>query len=108
MKDHPYPETNDKIIAKEILGNRKQFNAKDSNYEIDTETAYTTCNSEKSENYSTETQREIILEKGVHDSNFSTRYTIEQDYKPWYQKEKKKEGKPNLKQIYNSWRYGYK
>jgi hypothetical protein len=108
MKDHPYPEINDKIIAKEILGIRKQFNAKDSNYEFHTETDYTTCNSEKTEDYSIETQRKIILEKGAWDTNFSTRFIIESDYKPWYQKEKKKEGTPNLKQIYNSWRYGYK
>jgi len=109
MKDHPYPDINDKIITKEILGIRKQFNIKfDYTLASNDELGHTTCNSEKETDYPVEIQREIILEKGIWDTNFSTRYIIEQDYKPWYQKEKKKEGTPNLKQIYNSWRYGYK
>jgi hypothetical protein len=108
MKDHPYPDTTDRTIVKEILGTRKQFNIKfDYSLAVDGELNHTTCNSEKETDYSVETQRQITIEKGIWDTNFSTRYIIEQDYKPWYQKEKKKEGEPNRRKIYASWRYGY-
>jgi len=106
MKTLPYPKIDDETIAKQVLGNTTHTDLKFSFNDKENTVDITTCNTTKG-NYSKETQREILLNKGISDTAVSTKQFIDMEFRPYYQKEKKIEVKPNLRKIYNSWRYGY-
>lgn len=106
MKNLPYPKIDNDTIAKKVLGNTTHADLKFSFNDKENTVDITTCNTTK-KNYSKETQREILLNKGISDTAISTKQFIDMEFRPCYPKEKKLEAKPNLKQIYKSWRYGY-
>jgi len=109
MKKLPYPRIDNYTLSKEVLGQRKQFDLANRTTIIPNDITLCNLDSAKQELHLAHIDefRETDFNFSITQTSIPTRQMIDMEFRPCYQKEKKMEAKPNLRKIYNSWRYGY-